>query len=71
MSPGGALGHNKNVKDVQRQTIIRRSNEPKLEIGDVVQIKEGVVSVVVARYVKSVDESHDVHYIVELKPDEK
>ena len=57
------------VKESQRQTITRRSDEPKPEIADVVQIKEGVVGVVVARYMKSGDESHDVHYVVELTPD--
>jgi hypothetical protein len=56
-------------KNLQRKTIIRRSDEPKLEIGNVVQIKEGIRGVVVARYVKSGDESGDVHDVVELRPD--
>ena len=38
----------------------RRSDEPKLELGDVVSIKEGVVGVVVARYVPSGDERQDI-----------
>ena len=59
----------KKVEELQRKTLIRRSDEPKLEIGNVVQIREGIVGVVVARYMKSADESHDVHYIVELRPD--
>ena len=33
------------VKETPRQTLIRRSDEPRLQIGDVVQIKPGVVGV--------------------------
>jgi hypothetical protein len=57
------------VKEPRHQTITRHSDEPKLEIGDVVQIKEGVGGVVVARYTTSADENQDVHYIVELWAD--
>jgi hypothetical protein len=32
------------------KTLIRRSDEPKLEIGDLVSIREGVVGVVLARF---------------------
>ena len=39
------------------------------QIGDVVQIKEGVGGVVVARYRVSGDQSQDLHYIVELWAD--
>ena len=31
------------MKEAPRQTLIRRSDEPKLELGDTVAIKEGVV----------------------------
>ena len=50
------------VKEPRHQTIIRHSDEPKLEIGDVVQIKEGVAGVAVGRYTRytaSGDESQD------------
>jgi hypothetical protein len=63
------------VKEAQRQTLIRRPDEPKLEIGDVVTIKPGVAGVVVARFIPSGEKSgevHDeVHYIVELRSDEE
>lgn len=51
-----------------RQTLIRRSDEPKLEIGDTVLVKEGVAGVVVARFTPSGESRNEVHYIVELKP---
>jgi len=63
--------HNEEVKEAQRQTLLRRPDEPKLEIGDVVPIKEGVVGVVLARFMPSGDESNEVHYIVELRSDEE
>jgi hypothetical protein len=40
--------HNGQMKEATRQTLIRHSDEPKLEIGDTVLIKEGVVGVVLA-----------------------
>ena len=46
----------------------RRPDEPKLEIGDLVSIKEGVVGVVLARYAPS-GTTGEVHYIVELRDD--
>ena len=38
------------MKELPRQTITRRSDEPKLNIGDTVTIREGVIGVVIARY---------------------
>jgi hypothetical protein len=61
--------HNGEVKEATRQTLIRRSDEPKLEIGDTVLTKEGVVGVVVARFTRSGESCKKIHYIVELKPD--
>ena len=49
------------------RTVTRRSDEPKLEIGDKIPIEEGVVGVVLASYTRSRDPRHDVHYIVELR----
>lgn len=62
--------HNGEVKEATRQTLIRRSDEPKLEIGDTVLIKEGVVGVVLARFTPSGERRNEVHYIVQLKPDD-
>jgi hypothetical protein len=59
------------VKEPPRQTLIRRSDEPKLEIGDVVPIKEGVVGVVLARFTFSGERGKEVHYIVELRSEEE
>jgi hypothetical protein len=57
----------KQVKEPPRQTVIRRSDESKLEVGDTVSIKEGVVGVVLARFVPSGAGHNEVHYIVELR----
>jgi hypothetical protein len=63
--------HNEEVKEAQRQTLIRRSDEPKLKIGDLVPIKEGVVGVALARFIPSGEKSNEVHYILELRSDEE
>ena len=62
--------HNREVKEPTRQTLRRRSDEPKLDIGDTVLIKDGVVGVVVARFTPSTEKPNEVHYIVELTPDD-
>ena len=49
------------------RTVKRRSDEPKLEIGDTISLEDGRVGVVLARYTRSGDPRHDVHYIVELR----
>jgi len=69
MKKSTTLRHNDAVKEPQRQTLKRRPDEPKLEIGDVVPIKEGVVGVVLAWFIPSGDESREVHYVVELRSD--
>ena len=58
------------VKEAPRRTVIRRSDEPKLEIGDAVQIKDGVAGVVLARFIPSGEKRTEVHYIVELRVDD-
>ena len=58
------------MKEVPHQTLKRRSDEPKLKVGDTVPIKEGVVGVVLARFTPSGERSNEVHYIVELKSDQ-
>jgi hypothetical protein len=57
------------VKEALRQTITRRLDESQLELGDPVLIKEGVVGVVIARYRPS-RTTDQVHYVVELRPNE-
>jgi hypothetical protein len=63
------LRHNGQMKEATRQTLTRRSNEPTLEIGDTVPIRDGVVGVVVARFAPSGERRNEVHYVVELKAD--
>jgi uncharacterized protein involved in tellurium resistance len=58
------------MKEPTRQTLIRRSDQPTLEIGDAVPIKDGVVGVVVARFAPSGERHNEVHYVVELKSDD-
>ena len=58
------------MQEATRRTIIRRSDEPKLEIGDNVPTKEGVAGVVLARFIPSGEKRNEVHYIVELKLNE-
>jgi hypothetical protein len=55
------------VKEAPHRTVTRRSDEPKLEIGDTISIEEGLVGVVLARYTRSGDDRQAVHYIVELR----
>jgi len=55
------------VKQALYRTVTRRLDEPKLEIGDTISIEEGLVGVVLARYMPSGDAGNDVHYIVELR----
>ena len=57
------------MKEAPRQALIRRSDEPKLEIGDVVPIKQGVVGVVLARFIPSGEGRSEIHYVVELRSD--
>jgi len=64
-----AFRQNERVNEPSCRTITRRSDEPKLKIGDIVPINEGVVGIVLARFVRS-DEPGEVHYIVELRPGE-
>ena len=60
--------YNGQVKEPPRETVVRRSDEPTLEMGDTVLVKEGVVGVVLARFVPSRAGPNEVHYIVELRP---
>src|SRR5450759_5117023 len=64
------LRQNGQMKDEsQRHTLRRRADEPKLEVGDFVEIKDGVVGVVLARFKHSGERRNEVHYIVELRPE--
>ena len=57
------------MKEPQRQIIVRGPDEPRLELGDIVGVKEGVVGVVLARFIRSGEVRNEIHYIVELRPD--
>jgi hypothetical protein len=57
------------VKDEPHRIHIRRSEDPKLELGAVVEVKEGVFGVVLARFKPSGQRRNEVHYIVELVPE--
>ena len=56
------------MQEAPRRTLIRRSDEPKLEIGDIVLIREGLAGVVIASFIPSGEKRNEVHYIVQLKP---
>ena len=49
------------------RTISRRADEPDIKIGEKVPLEEGVIGVVLARYTRSSDARHEVHYIVEVR----
>ena len=51
-------------------TVVRRSDEPKLEVGDSIPVREGVTGVVLARFTPA-GKPTEVHYLVELRPNEK
>jgi hypothetical protein len=55
------------VKQAPYRTVTRRWDEPRLEIGDTISIAEGLIGVVLARYMRSGDAGNHVHYIVELR----
>ena len=57
------------VNQALHRTVTRRSDEPKLEIGEMISLEQGLVGVVLARYTSSGEARHDVHYIVELRPE--
>ena len=59
------------VKEAQRQILRRRLDEPKLEVGDIVSLKDGESGIVLARYIPPV-RANEVCYIVEvISNDEK
>ena len=59
------------VKEAQRQILRRRLDEPKLEVGDIVSLKDGESRIVLAWYIPS-GRANEVCYIVEvISNDEK
>jgi hypothetical protein len=59
------------VKEAQRQILRRRLDKPKLEVGDVVSLKDGESGTVLARYIPS-GRANESCYIVEvISNDEK
>lgn len=53
-----------------RHTVVRRSDEPKVEVGDPIPIKEGVTGIVLARFTPT-GKPTEIHYLVELQSTEK
>jgi hypothetical protein len=47
-----------------RHTVVRCSDEPKLEVGGLIAIKEGVTGIVLARFTPS-GKTIEIHYLVE------
>jgi hypothetical protein len=47
------MRHNQHPNEPERHTIKRRPDEPKIEIGSTIEIKEGVIGIVRARYTPS------------------
>ena len=68
-SQGLALDQNMTMKESSRHTVVRRSDEPRLDIGDSMAVREGVTGTVIARFTRS--GSSDVHYIVEVRPNDE
>lgn len=68
-APNSCCENGQMKDEPQRQTLRRRSDEPKHEVGDLVEIKDGVFGVVLARFKPSGEKRNEVHYIVELKPE--
>jgi len=59
------------VKEAQRQILRRRLDEPKLEVGDIVSLKDGESRIVLAWYIPS-GRANELCYIVEvISNDEK
>lgn len=56
------------VKEAPHQRITRKPDDPKLEIGEAIAISEGVIGVVLARFIPSGKKMDQVYYIVELRP---
>ncbi len=49
-----------------QHTVVRSSEEPKLEIGDPIPTKEGVTGIVLARFTPS-GKPTEIHYLAELR----
>ena len=56
------------VEDARLETIKRRSDDPKLAIGDTVVLNDGHRGVVLARYIPSAHQD-EVRYVVEIQSD--
>jgi hypothetical protein len=59
------MRYNQHPNEPEGKTIKRHYDEPRLEIGATIQIKEGMIGVVVARYTPS-DGRNEVHYVIKL-----
>ena len=61
------MHHNQHQDEPERRTIKRQADEPKLEIGATVEFKDGVIGIVLARYIPS-GGRREIHYVIEMKP---
>lgn len=51
-------------EEVRRQTVRRQLDEPKLEVGAIISLKDGTTGIVLARYIAS-GRTDEVCYVVE------
>ena len=58
------------VKEPSRQTIRRRLDEPKLELGAMISLKDDATGVVIARYIPS-GRSDEMCYVVDVMSDDQ
>jgi hypothetical protein len=56
------------VKDARLETIERRFDEPRLELGDTISLNDGLIGVVLARYTPAAHKE-EVRYIVQVQAD--
>lgn len=61
------MRHVQKAEEASHRTIKRRSDEPRLQIGDTVPLSEGMVGIVLARFVPS-GRTNEVRYVVEVVP---
>ena len=51
-------------------TVKRRLDEPKLNLGDIVDLKDGAKGIVIARYTPSAHRD-EIRYVVRVEPQER
>lgn len=61
-----SIRHPRQENEAPHRTIRRHSDEPRLELGAKVALKDGVIGVVLARFIPS-RRPNEVHYVVEVR----